>query len=89
MIQNQATQTPYWIIVSDEGHARIPHKHLTRTQADAEPLRLSEANPVRTFTVFESKHSLFTPKTDTKRTEYAAPWLHHVSYAPFNSRVPF
>lgn len=87
VIQNQSTQKPYWIIVSDEGHSRIPHKHLTRTQADSEALRLSEANPGRTFTVFESKHSLFTPKAETKKTEYTDQFYYTFKY--HNNCVPF
>lgn len=62
--------TPYWIIVSDEGHAAIPAKHLTKEAADAEAKRLTAAKPGVNFTVFEAKYSLKTPKAEAVKTVY-------------------
>lgn len=68
------TEKPYWIIVSDEGHAKIPLKHFVKAEAEKEAQRLTEKQPGITFTVFEAKSSVFTPKAETKKTEYAEPF---------------
>ena len=73
--------TPYWIIVSDEGHAAIPAKHLTKEAADAEAKRLTAAKPGATFTVFEAKYSLKTPKAEAVKTTYEPKATHF--YDPY------
>lgn len=78
------TEKPYWIIVSDEGHANIPHKHFVKAEAEKEAQRLTELKPGITFTVFEAKSSVFKPKADTKKTVYEvpAPYSYSFGYAP-------
>lgn len=91
---NQPAQKPYWIIVSDEGHAKIPIKHFVKAEAEKEAQRLTEKQPGVTFTVFESKSSVFTPKEETKKTEYAElheprnswPFIPYPSYPYFGGR---
>ena len=67
------TQTPYWIIVSDEEPADKPRRHASKQSAETEAQRLTEKHPGRTFTVFEAKTSYLTPKAETKKTEYREP----------------
>ena len=66
----QPSKPPYFIIVSNEGHARIPHQHTTFADAEKEAFRLSTEHPGLTFTVFEAKLSLKTPTAPTERTTY-------------------
>ena len=77
LVATAPTEKPYWIIVSDEGHSSIPVKHFVKAEAEKEAQRLTELKPGITFTVFEAKSSLFTPKAETKKTEYAEPKLPH------------
>lgn len=79
-ISQQPNQTPYWIVVSDDGPSTYPVRHNTKTLAESEALRLTEKNPNKTFTVFESKTSYLTPKADTKKTEFAAPYAQQMFY---------
>ena len=69
-IAQQPNQSPYWIIVSDDGPSTHPARHGSKTLAKAEALRLTEKYPGKTFTVFEAKTSYLTPRSDTKKTEY-------------------
>lgn len=73
------TQQPFWIIVSDEGHAAIPTRHTSKDSAEKEAQRLTEMKPGITFTVFEAKSSVFTPKAVTQKTEFDSP---RYSYFP-------
>jgi hypothetical protein len=88
--------TPYWIIVSDEGHAAIPAKHLTKEAADAEAKRLTAAKPGVNFTVFEAKYSLKTPKAEAVKTTYETSsdpcswgWNYPKYYNYFGGRYPY
>lgn len=63
-------QTPYWIIVSDEGPADKPRRHSSKSSAETEAQRLTEKHPGREFTVFQAVSSVLTPKAETKKTEY-------------------
>ena len=44
---------PYWIIVSDEGHASVPYQHETYTSAYDESIRLSKIKPGVKFNIFK------------------------------------
>lgn len=64
---------PYFIVVSSEGHAAIPIQHPTQQVAQTEADRLTKIKPGVTFTVFEAKSSVNTPKVETKKTVYETP----------------
>jgi len=92
--------TPYWIIVSDEGHAAIPVRHTSKEAAEKEAQRLTAAKPGVNFTVFEAKYSLKTPKAEPVKTTYERPheprtasghdWGWGSSYIyPYSSRWPY
>lgn len=82
-------QNPYWIIVSDEGHAAIPVKHFVKAEAEKEANRLTESRPGITFTVFEAKSSVFTPKAATTKTEYVEPQEYKYVYTHQTNRWGF
>lgn len=64
---------PYFIVVSSEGHAAIPIQHPTQQVAQTEADRLTKIKPGVTFTVFEAKSSVNTPKVETVKTVYETP----------------
>ena len=66
----QPSKPTYWIIVSNEGPARVPYQHKTFQAAEEECFRLSTEHPGLTFTIFEAKLTLETPTAPTKRTAY-------------------
>lgn len=80
---------PYFIVVSSEGHAAIPIQHPTQQVAQTEADRLTKIKPGVTFTVFEAKSSVVTPKADTKKTVYEAPspWSYYYTFAPYGSSL--
>jgi len=85
------TEKTYFIVVSSQGHAAVPVRHSSKTIAEKEADRLSKQHPGTTFTVFEAKSSLVTPKPDTKKTEYAEPFIGFAPYdynLYFNSKYP-
>lgn len=73
-------QNSYWIIVSDEGPARIPVRHASYPEAENEVLRLTVAHPGINFTVFESIVSFKTPVENTQKTIYNKSWEYSYVY---------
>ena len=94
MFSAQPNKPKYWIIVSNEGHSRVPHQHTTLSSAQAEAARLTTEHPGITFTIFEALQSLKTPTAATESTVYVAPpapYSYLYRFANSNSKddIPF
>lgn len=53
---------PYWIIVSDEGHASVPYRHDTEQSAYDESIRLAKIKPEVKFSIFKYVGHSFAEK---------------------------
>jgi hypothetical protein len=63
-------QTPYWIIVSDEGPSSFPYKHETYDSAYSESIRLAKIKPGLKFNIF--KFEGYSVATEPKVQHYVA-----------------
>ena len=69
--QISAAESPYWIVVSDEGPATPPHKHTSYDSAYDESIRLAKLHPNLKFGVFKYQGgALSTPQTKKKTTKW-------------------
>ena len=85
-------ETPYWIVVSDEGPASKPKQYATCFLACQESLRLSKAYPGISFGVFKYLGRANTPKPVVQKTtfyRYEEPslgWL-NIPYALYSPLI--
>ena len=91
---------PYWIIVSDEGHASIPYQHQTYESAYEESIRLAKIKPEVKFSIFKYLGHTIAEKPKVSHHTYREPvvvnnpnsyWYTYVSpkYNLRDQDVPF
>ena len=68
--QISAAESPYWIVVSDEGPATPPHKHTSYDSAYDESIRLAKLHPNLKFGVFKYQGGALSTSAKTVVTKW-------------------